>query len=227
MSFSPTITHDSAAVPGLKFTVRRIGFGRRADIDSQTVKLRQRLRELELDYPPQSAREKELARQLEIATKKAEAVSAAIEAGEATAADFDRVLHEDVEPLAEQVADAAAPADRKRRKVLDEEYSAVQAQIHCFWIRSGLVSIEHKVGVGDCFDGMTADQLLDYGPPALGREIFDAIATGGRLAGKEAESLKSPGTSGAAVPTSTTNTTAPAAEPVDGTSSETVSATSR
>jgi hypothetical protein len=225
MSFSPTITHDSAAVPGLKFTVRRIGFGRRADIDSQTVKLRQRLRELELDYPPQLAREKELARQLEVATKKAEAVSAAIETGEATSADFDRVLHDDVEPLAQQVADAAAPEDRKRRKVLDEEYSAVQAQIHCFWIRSGLVSIEH--GPDGEFDGMTADQLLDYGPPALGREIFDAIARGGRVAGKELDSLKSPGTSGAAVPTSAINTTAPAVEPVDGTLSETASATSR
>lgn len=224
MSFSPTITHDSATVPGLKFTVRRIGFGRRADIDSQTTKLRQRLRELELDYPPQSPREKELARQLEVATQKAEAVSAAIAAGDATVADFERTLREDVEPLAQQVADAAAPADRKKRKVLDEEYSAVQAQIHCAWIRSGLVSIEHQPD-GD-YHEMTADQLLDYGPPALGREIFDAIAGNGRVAGKEAESLKSPGTSGAAVPTPTINTTAPAAEPLVGTRSETVSVTS-
>jgi hypothetical protein len=223
MSFSREITHDSKTVPGLKFTVRRIGFGARTEIDRQTLALRQRLRELEVDYPPQSPREKELSRQLSVASEKAEAISEAVAAGTATEADFESALKDDVEPLAAQLADASSVADRRRRKVLDEEYGLIQQQIHCVWIRYGLISIEQPGGE---YGGITADELLESGFPALSREIFERMAEDGRISPKDAQNLKLPGTSGAAVPSGTNSTIAPAAEPLDGMRSETASVTS-
>ena len=116
MSFSPTVAHPSSAVPGVTFTVHRIGFGRRTDIDRETLQLRQRLRELEADHPPRSDREKELAEQLAIANKKALAVPAE---------DFAKVMQADVDPLAKEL-EAVVPAEtKKRRAVLNE-----RRQIH-------------------------------------------------------------------------------------------------
>ena len=76
MSFSPTVTHTSKSIPGLTFTVARMGFGKRTDLDFATLSLRQRLRELEAEHPPESQREKDLGEALVIARRKAYAVPA-------------------------------------------------------------------------------------------------------------------------------------------------------
>lgn len=212
MSFSPTITRDSAALPGVQFTVNRIGIARRAAIDQATLVSRQRLRELELDYPQRSKKEEALAEQLEIAQRKLAAVPEEQQAA---------VLKDDVMPLAEELASLASPEVQKQRRVLDEEYATVQGHIRCSWVRAGLVSIS-----GGEVDGMTVDQLLDYGPIELADEIYRAVTTDGRLAGPAAKNSSSPGTSGAVEPSATIRITAPGANEMGNSGSETASATS-
>jgi len=204
MSFSPTVAHPSSAVPGVTFTVHRIGFGRRTDIDFETLKLRQRLRELEADHPPRSDREKELAEQLAIANKKALAVPAE---------DFAKVMQADVDPLAKEL-EAVVPAEtKKRRAVLNEEYVMVENQIQAAWIRRNLIAIEHRVegGKGE-LDGMAADELLDHGPPALAIEIYEALTSDGKLKDGESKNSPPPTTSGERADGQSRNTTAESAE---------------
>lgn len=198
MSLSPTITHASEKVPGVKFTVHRIGFGRRTDIDHTTLAYRQRLRELEADWPPRSDKEKELAEQLEIAQRKAGMVPA----NETLA-----VIEADVLPLERELAAAAKREVKKSRAVIDEEYMTVNARVQAAWIRAGLVAIE-----GGELDGMTADELLAYGPPALAREIHNSLLDDGALRGNASKNLQPPTTSGEAAGGANQSTTAPPAE---------------
>ncbi len=198
MPFAPTLTHDSKVQPGVKFTVHRMGFGRRTDLDFATLAFRQRLRELESDHPPRSDQEKELGEQLAIAQRKAFAVPAD---------QYDAVLKADVEPLAAELA-ACVPADvKKRRTVLNEEYTQVEARIQAAWVRAGLVSID-----GDPLDGMTAEQLLDYGPQELALEIYGALIGDGRLGETGRGNSLSPGTSSGQADGASRNTTATPAE---------------
>jgi hypothetical protein len=205
MSFSPTITHDSKTVPGVRFTVRRMGFGRRVDLDFKTLELRQRLRELEIENPPLTDREKELAEQLSIARKKAMAVPPE---------EFEAVLAGDVRPLVELLAAASDVSTRKRRAALAEEYSVVELKIRAEWIRAGLVSIEHKPDGNEKgeYDGITAEQILADAPPQLALEIYDSLAKDGKIAGDDAKNSFSPTTSGAPVGGKTDVSTAPTAE---------------
>jgi hypothetical protein len=200
MSFSPTIVHDSKAVPGVRFTVHRMGFGRRTDLDFQTLNLRQRLRELEIDNPPDTPREKELQEQIAIARKKALLVPPE---------EIDAVISADIVPLMADLAAAADPETKKRRAVLNEEYITVESRIRERWIRAGLVSIE-----GGEFGGMSADELLQFGPAELAAEIYQAIASGGKLSGAETKNSSSPTISGAPVGGEKTSTDAPNAEPL-------------
>ena len=94
MPFSPTITHDSKTVPGVQFTVHRMGYGRRTELNQKTLGLRQRLRELEADNPPPNDKETILTEQLEIARKKALAVPAE---------EFDEVLQNEIKPLTDEL----------------------------------------------------------------------------------------------------------------------------
>jgi hypothetical protein len=178
MSYDPTLTLDSESLPGVKFTVQRIGFGRRTELDLATLKFRQRLRELEMDSPQPSPKELDLQEQLELAKKKA------LEVPEA---DMAEVIRKDVLPIAEDLANAAPLEVRKQRKVIDEEYLTVHSQIRAVWIRRSLVSIS-----GGEVDGMTADQLLDYGPQSLAQEIWSALSQSGRLTSEQAKNSPSP-----------------------------------
>lgn len=197
MSFSPTITHDSKTAPGTRFTVHRMGFGRRTDFDFQTLTHRQRLRELETDYPPPSDKEKEITEALEIAKRKALAVPAD---------QFESVIENDVKPLGVELA-AAVPAEtRKRRAVIDEEYQMIDARIRTQWVLSGLIAI-----AGGDADGMTAEQLLAYGPPELALEIYEALTSDGRLKETERKNSPSPNTSSEAAGGPTASSTAPSA----------------
>lgn len=197
MSFSPTITHDSKSVPGARFTVHRMGFGRRTSLDLATLAFRQRLRELEMENPPDNAKEKELNEQIQIARRKAMLVPEE---------EVDRVVREELAPLIQELAAAGDVDTRKRRAVLGEEYGAVESQIRGEWIIKGLVSLE---GAG--LDGMTAAQLLDFGPPELAIEVYNALATDGKVAGFDSKNSSSPITSGALVGGETGSTTAPIA----------------
>jgi len=192
--FSPTITHDSRTVTGVRFTVHRIGFGRGTEIDFSVLKERQRLRELEADYPPLSGKEKELSEALEIAKRKALAVDPD---------QFEAILSTDVKPLADELTASVPTETRKARGVLDEEYQIVDARIRAQWIRAGLISIE-----GGEFAGMTADQLLEYGPTELAMEVYHALVTDGRLRGAEIPNSHSPITSGPVVGGESPNSTA-------------------
>jgi hypothetical protein len=184
MSFASEITHNSKSLPGVRFTVRRMGWGRRSDLDMQTLKLRQRMREIEQEYPPQTKEEIELTRQLQAATKKATSVPEA---------EQEAVLVNEVMPLEEELRRLPLPTEtRKARAAADTEYAAVDAQIRPFWIRAGLISIE-----GGDVAGMTADQLLDYGPPALASEIYTALIGDGRLTVDESKNSPSPSISDA------------------------------
>lgn len=228
MAFSSTITHPSKTVPGVRFTVHRMGFGRRTDLDFQTLSLRQRLRELEIDNPPDTPREKEINEQISIARRKALALAkegiaellaqkpdaVKVEVDRAEQAIIDAIVAADIAPLMDDLQ-AATPAEtKKRRAVLNEEYVTIESRIREHWIRAGLVSIEHKVGTGECYDGMTAEQLLFGGPPELAVEIYRAIAGDGKLSGADSKNSSSPTTSGAPVGGEKTSSTAPNAEPL-------------
>lgn len=181
-----------------------MGFGRRTDLDFQTLKWRQRLRELEAENPSDTAREKEIREQIGIAQQKAKAVPEA---------EVDGVIANDLLPLLRDLNEAADVDTRKRRSVIHEEYSTVECRIREEWIKAGLVKIEHPVGVGECYDGMTAAQLLEYGPPELAAEIYQAVATDGKLSGEERKNSQSPITSDAGMGGANQDTTAPDANP--------------
>lgn len=200
MPFSPTITHESKTFPGVQFTVHRMGYGRRTELQQKTLELRQRLRELEADNPPPNDREKILNEQLEIARKKALAVPPE---------EFDGVLQNDIKPLTDELVLAGDPAIRKKRAVLNEEYAMVDAKVRMEWIRAGLVSV-----TGGDLDSITADQLLQYGPPELSQEIYAALDSDGTTRGEAAKNSQSPTTSGVAVAGEIRDSIAPNAAPL-------------
>lgn len=185
MKFSPTITQESAVMPGVSFKVHRIGISRRADIDRKTLALRQRLRELELDYPAQSKEEELLAEQLDIAKRKAILVPEG---------ERESVIKNDMFPIVRKISEATPIDIQKRRRVLDEEYATIHGDIRCIWIKEGLIAITG--GAEFEFDGMTPDQFLEYGPIELAREIYEFLDSGGRLAGTASKNSSSLGTSG-------------------------------
>jgi hypothetical protein len=248
MPYAATITRDSNAVPGVKFTLHRMGFARRTDLDFQTLKFRQRLRELEADSPPRSEQEKLLNEQLSIAIQKSKALQFAQGEETEAAARAEAKLQMPPDEFAERVAAHAAAledvvslsgdleasipsATKAKRMVLNEEYVQIEARIQAAWVRAGLVSIMHRKGdepVADGLDGMSPDQLLDYGPQALTIEVYGVLIVDGRLDGAAIKNSSAPITSGGVVDGAKTSTTAPdaAALPADGTSKETVSATS-
>jgi hypothetical protein len=213
MAFSPTITHDSKSLPCVRFTVHRIGYGRRVGLDMKTLSLRQRLRELEADSPPETPKEKELSEQIAIARKKALALPSE---------QWDAVIKQDLDPLLAEYRTSADSETRKLRSSLTEEYQSIVNQIQMVWIRDCLISIE-----GGELDGMTVDQLLEYGPPPLAQEISEALVNDGRLTRDAAKNSPSLGTSGAVVPAQATITTAPTAESSPSGQPETVSATTQ
>src|SRR5689334_10690550 len=106
MAFSDTITHHPEAYPGVTVTLKRMGFSRRTDLAFDTLQIRQRVIELEAEYPAYTDKEKELREQLSIAEKKATVI--AFEAPES----LDYVLQNDVLPLMREV-EAAVPAGAK------------------------------------------------------------------------------------------------------------------
>ncbi len=218
MSFSPTITHASAAIPGVAFVVHRIGFGRRTDIDLLCLKDRQRMRELEAEFPAATPRETELNEQLEIAQAKAVALPPD---------GFAAVTEAEVKPLEAELAAAIPPEVTKARAVLNVEYALVDRRIRAHWIRAGLVAIVDRLA--DRVDGMTADELLEYGPEELAQEIYTALIDDGKLRGAASKNLQSPTTSGVGAGGQSLNTTAQPAEagPTPSTSTETVSGTSQ
>jgi len=221
--FSPTITNASTAIPGVTFSVHRIGMGRRTDIDLLCLKDRQRMRELEADFPAASPRETELNEQLEIAQAKALALDAVA---------FTAVTEGEVKPLEKELAASIPPDVSKTRSVLNVEYALVDRRIRAQWIRSGLIAIVHRdpdgAPVEEGIDGMTADQLLEYGPENLAQEIYTALIGDGKLLGAGTKNLRSPTTSGAVAGGQSPNTTAPLAEaaPTPSTSIAIVSGTS-
>lgn len=202
MSFAKTVTNDSKTLAGVRFTVHRMGFGRRTDLDLKTLKLRQRLRELEIENPAPTPLEKDLDQQIATARRKAMAVPET---------EVDQVIQADLLPLLDELRKAQEAIDpdvKKKRVTLNEEYELVERQIRAVWIREGLISIE-----GGEVGGMTAAELLDYGPPELALEIFQALASDGRLSGAETKNSSSPTTSGALVGGETSSSIAPSAEP--------------
>jgi hypothetical protein len=220
MPFASTFSRPSTSEPGVTFTVRRMGFSRRADIDFTTLKWRQRLRELEADQPQASDEEKLIGGRYLIAVRKAQALADMVKTGDAGEEDVAAARAEATTLKAE--LEAAIPHDvRRARTVINEEYQNIQARITAEWIREGLVSI-----AGSDFEGMTAAQLLDYGPQELALEIYGALLSDGRLDGAAQKNLQPLSTSGAVAGGKKTITIAPdaGAPPAAGISKETASA---
>ena len=196
MAFTPTIRHKSVVLPGVAFTVHRAGLTKRIEIDKRTLAMRSRMAEIRAEYPPHSERELDLIDQVMLAARKADAVPA----------DASAAALAEVRALQEESRNAATEATRKKRAALDTEWSDIESQIHAEWVRSGLVSIDYDgplTGVGFDLPGMTPDELLDYGPPALAEEIYRALATDGILSQDSAKNSPSPSTSRPAEATST------------------------
>jgi len=202
-----TLTKESVIVPGVKFTVRRMGYGRRVDVEMETVKLRQRLREIEAERPPLTPEEEDLVNQLRLANRKA----AAVPADQAGA-----VIIGEVEPIMRKLRELTTPMDRRKRAVLDEEWRCVEQTAHPAWLQAGFISVE-----GGGFDGWTVADLLDSAPPELTGEIYTAITEQSLLTANESKNLPSLGISG--TPVQTSGTTVPIASGGNSGETETVS----
>jgi hypothetical protein len=175
-----TLTKTSTVIPGVTFTVRRMGYGRRIDVEMETVKLRQRLREIEAERPPLTPEEEDLLNQLRLAQRKAMAVPAD---------QADTVLTSEVEPIMKKLRSLTTPENRRSRAVLDEEWRCVEQTAHPAWLRSGFVSIE-----GGGYDGCTVEDILLDAPPELTGEIYAAITEQSLLTANESKNLPLPGT---------------------------------
>ena len=208
-SMEKTLTKDSALMPGVKFTVRRMGYGRRIDVEMETVKIRQRLREIEAERPPLTPEEEDLINQLRIAQRKVAAV---------TPDQVAAVIAFDVEPITRKLRELTRPEDRQKRASLDEEWRCVEQTAHPAWLRSGFVSIE-----GGGFDNWTVEEFLLDAPPELTSEIYTAITEQSLLTENESKNLLSPGTSGTPVAGQTSDSTVPTASGGNSGESETAS----
>jgi hypothetical protein len=197
MAFSSTITHKSKSIPGVAFTVRRMGYARRVELDMSTLAYRTRQREIQLAYPPFSERELELQRQSQEALKKAVSVPRE---------EYDAVVKNDLEPLTAELAALSSPEVQKQRRAMDQEFAALEGFIRCEWVRVGLVSL-----AGGDVDGMSAEELLESGPPELSVEIANVLQNDGKLSGEDTKNSSSPSTSDAPVDGTTNLTGAPAA----------------
>jgi len=222
MPFAATFTRASTSQPGVSFVVRRMGFARRTDLDFETLKWRQRLRELEGDLPQASNEEKEAGVYYMIALRKSTAL---IKLAGTEPVDEDLIGSAVAETAKlKDELDATIPLPIKtRRNVIFEEIQGVSNRIQAKWITEGLVSIH-----GGEFDGMTPAELLDFGPQELAGEIYQALIFDGKLDGAGKKTLSSPMPSGEAEDGPKTNTTAPSAAVPQGAgiSTETVSAIS-
>jgi hypothetical protein len=203
MPFAATFTRESTSEPGVTFTVRRMGFSRRTDLDFQTLKHRQRLRELEADQPQASDEEKEIGGHYLIAVRKSQALIEMVKTGDAGEADVTAALA-DVTKLKNELEAVIPQAVKRTRTVINEEYQDVTARIQAEWIREGLVSI-----AGGEFTGMTAAELLDFGPQQLALEIYGALLSDGRLDGAAQKNSQPLTTSGAVAGGEKTITIAP------------------
>jgi hypothetical protein len=207
MTFSETLTLESKTHPGVTVTLRRLGLGRRIDLDTRTLPYRQRRRKLELDFPAATTKEEDLERQIEIAQQKLAAVPANEAAG---------VIEKDLLPLQAELAACSTPETKDKRSALNLEYALIEGMIRVEMIRASVLSIAHCLPDSQPgeLDGMTVDQLLDFGPPDLSAEIYATISPDARLQGGASPNSKSPSISGAVEKASPENTTAPTVEAV-------------
>lgn len=182
MNYTSLITRDSAALPGVRFTIHELSEGAR--------------------------------RKLRRVTAQAFAALAAL--------DFDReafhaALEERLGKPADQIKMAELTREERREfERLNEAADLIRdLDIHPHYFEAGFVSVE-----GLTIDGTVADRhinaktLVDFGPPALVREITRAILAGSALDDAASANLDSPSTSAAAVDGKTKGTNAdPASSP--------------
>jgi hypothetical protein len=199
MNITSELQETSKLYPDISYRIRRLNMLQRADIDMQTLALRQRQREIQLDYPAFTDRERELRDQLALAYRKLRALPAD-EAGPAIT---------EIEEITQATREAAPEGAEKRRALLDMEFELVAVQLKPYFIRAALVSV----------DGLTIDDkpvplagFVEASPPELADEVYQSIEAHMRLSGDQAKNSPSPSTSGAVEGERTTSTTAPNAD---------------
>ena len=211
MNLSKTIEFDSKTHPEVKVTIRRMGIAPRTKVESETLTIRQRMRAIEADYT-RSPEEMNLQAQIAILQRKAIAVPKE---------EMATVIKEELVPKLIELQGLATDDIRKRRAGLDDEYQILERQTYPYWVKAGLISL-----VGGEVDGMTAEDLCEYGPPELTEEIATAIVNNGKMSGTDREGFGLPITSGAPGDGQTNDTSAPTAKSDSSTVNETAFCTS-
>jgi hypothetical protein len=199
MNITSQLTETSKRHPEVSFTVRRLSMPQRTQIDMQTLALRQRQREIQLDYPAYTDQERDLRDQLALAYRKLEALPAP-EAEPALA---------EIEEITRALRAAAPAGAEKARALLDMEFELASQQMKPYFIRAALIAV-----TGLTVDGAPVEpaQFLEAAPPDLADAVFASIEAQMRLSADQAKNSRSPSTSGAVAGAPMPRTTAPNAE---------------
>ena len=196
MNITSELQETSKLYPEVSFRIRRLNMLQRADIDMQTLALRQRQREIQLDYPAFTEQERDLGDRLALAYRKLNALPA----NEAAP------TVQEIEDIAQARRAAAPEGAEKKRALLDMEFELVAQQLKPYFLRAALVSID-----GLTVDGkpVTPATFVEASPPELADEVHQAIEAHMRLSADQAKNSPSPSTSGAVEGERTTSTIAP------------------
>jgi hypothetical protein len=199
MDIQSKVTVTSKLYPEVSYTIRRLGFIARSEIEMQHLPLLQRQTEINMSMPQMSAQESELREQLELAWKKLKALTPdKLEAITQASAEI-AAINADIEK-------SATTEDASRRAVLYREFEVINNKMVPTWIETGLLSV----------DGLTVDGeavpinklCATDGLSALVKEIFEAILKQATITGAEAKNSQSPSTLAEAEPKANNSTTA-------------------
>jgi hypothetical protein len=196
MNTATKTTHESQALPGVKFVVRQLNQFQRARRDESLIDARARVTEL--------SQERERLPDPEAPIREIQALALK---EDRPLTDGERTQVESI--IAEIASDPAAEAARLARAKLDQKMGIeITLNLKPAYLRAGLVSIE-----GYTIDGIvpTVDALLESGDDGLLDEIYLACSEASGLSPVQQKNLQSPGTSDEAAQPGETSSTATAA----------------
>lgn len=199
MNITTELQETSRLYPDVSFRIRRLSMPQRTLIDMETLALRQRQREIQLDYPAFTDAERDLREQLALAYRKLRALPA----------DQAQPAIDEIEEIGKALRAAAPEGAERARALLDLEFELVSQQMKPYFVRAALTAI-----AGLTVDGQPIEpgDFVEAAPPDLVDEVFQSIEAQMRLSADQAKNSPSPSTSGAVAEAPTPLTTVPNAD---------------
>jgi hypothetical protein len=122
---------------------------------------------------------------------------------------YTRIAERTGKPVSEITLDELTPRERREFDSLNEQIDFENdTAVNPVYFKAAFLGVSGLLIEGECADDISADGLIECGPPALVREITRAILRGAELDDPEKANLSSPSTSTAPVEGPTSDTSA-------------------